>query len=84
MTFVLKSKPYLPWDRFGDGYYTGETYFFQKERYAVCEKELDKAKHYKNFKVAKNACEKMLVKCCNYVFAVVAVENGKEIGVWYE
>lgn len=78
-TYVLKSRPYLPYDHFGDGYYTGESYVFQKERYAICDKDIEKAKHYKSFKVAQKSCVGAIKKFCNYVFDVVTIEDGKEV-----
>ena len=78
-TYVLKSRPYLDYDSFGDGYYIGKTYFFQKEKYAVCHINIEEAKHYKHRKTAENACEKLLLSICNYVFDVVVIEDGKEI-----
>ena len=79
MIYVLKSRPYLDFDREGDGYFTGETYFFQKEKYAVCDHDLEKAKKYKSLKRALTACEKSFGAFANYVFDVAVIENGKEI-----
>ncbi len=79
MTYVLKSRPYLSFDNFGDGYYTGASYIFQGECYAVCERELEKAKQYKSLKVARNSATRYLSKFCNYIFDVVGIENGKEV-----
>lgn len=82
MIYVLKSRPYLNFDKEGDGYFTGEFYFFQKEKYAVCERSLEQAKTYKSLKRALTAAEKSLVNFDNYVFDVVGIENGEEVEIY--
>ena len=82
MTYVLKSRPYLTYDIWGDGYYTGKSYVYQHEKYAICNKDLNKAKHYKSKAVAIRVCEGSALNFVNYIFDVVAVENGKEIEVF--
>lgn len=68
--YVLKAKPYEGRYRFSDGYYTGETYIFQGEKFAVVEMDIDKAKKYTSLKRAENAAERMLDTIANYVFDV--------------
>lgn len=75
MSYVLKSKPYQTFDKFGDGYYTGATYVFQGEYYAVCERDIKKAKKYSSFKRAERATECLHSKIVNYVFEVVEIEG---------
>lgn len=82
MIYVLKSRPYLSFDSMGDGYFTGETYMFQKERYAVCSHDIEKAKSYQSLKRAISACEKSFSRFENYIFDVVSIENGEEIEVY--
>ena len=69
--FVLKAKPYEGRFRFSDGYYTGETYIFQGEKYAVVDTDIDRAKKYTSLKRAERAAESMLASIANYVFDVV-------------
>lgn len=68
--YVLKAKPYAWNRRFSDGYYTGETYTFQGEKYAVVEKDINKAKKYTSLKRAENAAEKLFESISNYAFGV--------------
>lgn len=42
-----------------DGFYTGNSYIFQGERFAVFDKNIHRAKCYKTFKQAENARRKM-------------------------
>lgn len=52
-----------------DGYYTGETYMVQGERFAIFEWNIDKAKKYKSLKRAENSAIRLMDKCtncCNY------------------
>lgn len=37
-----------------EGYYTGNTYFYQSEKYAVFDKDVTKAKKYKSIKRCEN------------------------------
>lgn len=60
--------------RHWDGYWTGDTYTFQKEKYAVVDHNLHKAKKYKSRKRAANAAENMLERICNYTFTVEEVK----------
>lgn len=75
--YALESKPYLPHAFNGDGYYTGNSYIYQGEKYAVCDHFLHKAKLYKSQKVAQRIAENN--NFANYSFRVVKVfvkENG--------
>ena len=72
---VLKAKPYAGRMSFSDGYYTGETYIFQGEKYAVCDRDINKAKKYTSLKRAERAAECMLEKIANYVFDVEEIEE---------
>lgn len=54
-----------------DGYYTGKTYKFGGETYAVVASSTSDAKKYKTKKAAENACNKLYESVCNYVFKVV-------------
>ena len=73
--YVLKAKPYEGRMRFSDGYYTGETYIFQGEKYAVVENDIDIAKKYTSLKRAERAAESMLKSIANYVFDVVEIKE---------
>lgn len=74
--FVLKAQPYCgQYTRFSDGYYTGDTYIYQGEKYAVCEKDINKAKKYTSLKRAENAAKKMFDSIVNYVFDVEEIER---------
>lgn len=54
--FVLKAKPYCGnYTMFSDGYYTGETYVLQGEKYAVCDMDINKAKKYTSLKRAERS-----------------------------
>lgn len=68
--FVLKSDDYGVGNKHCDGYYTGDTYFFQGELYAVCDKDINKAKKYSSLKRAENAARSLFEKVTNYVFEV--------------
>lgn len=68
--YVLKAKPYAGCYIFSDGYYTGDTYIFQGEKFAVVETDIDKAKKYTSLKRAERAAESMLESIANYVFDV--------------
>ena len=73
--WLLKSRSYLDYDEFGDGYYTGKSYQFMGEQYAVCNTDVDKAKKYSSKKRAENAAQAALNNFCNYVFDVVPMEE---------
>ena len=70
MAYLLKDNPndvtQLP-----DGYYTGKTYKFGGEAYAVVASSTSDAKKYKTKKIAENVCNKLYESVCNYVFKVV-------------
>lgn len=70
MFYVLTSECYgyhgINWD----GYYTGDTYIFQGEKYAICDRDISKAKKYTSRKRAENAAESLLSSVVNYVFKV--------------
>ena len=70
MAYVLSSDCYGVGKNAWDGYYTGDTYIFQGEKYAVCDKDINKAKKYTSRKRAKNAAESLFGKIVNYVFTV--------------
>lgn len=74
--YVLKAKPDERRFEISDGYFTGETYIFQGEKYAVVDIEIDKAKKYTSLKRAENAAERMFCTIVNYVFDV---EEFKEL-----
>lgn len=69
--YVLKSKRYGYHDVHFDGYYTGDIYTFQGEKYAVCDTDIKRAKKYSSLKRAEYANECLLRKIVNYVFDVV-------------
>lgn len=70
MAYLLKDNsnvfPQLP-----DGYYTGKTYKYGGETYAIVTRSISDAKKYKTKKAAENACNKLYESVCNYVFKVV-------------
>ena len=69
--FVLKAQPYCgQGTRFSDGYYTGDTYIFHGEKYAVVEKDITKAKKYTSLKRAERAAESLFNSISNYIFDV--------------
>lgn len=68
--YVLCSDNYGIGNRQWDGYYTGSTYFFQGEEYAVCDRDINKAKKYNSPKRAKTAAEALFKRITNYVFEV--------------
>lgn len=68
--FVLSSDSYGIGNTQWDGYYTGDTYVFQGELYAVCDKDINKAKKYSSLKRAENAANSLFGKIANYVFEV--------------
>lgn len=72
--YVLAENPFPR--RFGDGYYTGDTYVYQGEIYAVCNKDLKKAKRYTSKKRAERAAAALFYKICNYIFEVEEIEEG--------
>lgn len=74
--FVLKSSSY-GYASF-DGYYTGNTYVYQGEVYAVCDTDLSKVKKYSSEKRAANACDALNRKCSNYLFTVVNLKENEE------
>lgn len=80
--FVLESEKYGVHRTHFDGYYTGDTYQFQGEMYAVCDTDFDKVKKYSFLKRAENAKEALNRKITNYYFRVreicpIAQENIK-------
>ena len=68
--YVLKARANTCYSDFSDGYYTGATYFFQGEKYAVVERDIDEAKKYTSLKRAERAADSMLGRISNYVFDV--------------
>lgn len=55
--FVLSSDFYGAGNEHWDGYYTGKTYIYQGEVYAVCDTDINKAKKYSSLKRAENAAK---------------------------
>jgi hypothetical protein len=53
---------------FSDGYYTGESYIYQGEKFAVVDRNTENAKIYTSKARAENACKMMFE---NYSFEVV-------------
>ena len=76
--YVLVSDSYGVGNKRWDGYYTGDTYIYQGEVYAVCDKEIDKAKKYSSRKRAENAARSLFEKITNYVFEVEEVVGDTE------
>ena len=68
--FVLTSDSYGIGNKYWDGYYTGDTYTYQGEVYAVCDRDINKAKKYSSLKRAENAAKSLSEKITNYVFEV--------------
>ncbi len=73
--FVLRSREYGGYTTIWDGYFTGKTYTFMHEKYAVCDTDIDKAKKYTSLKRAERAADCMLGKISNYVFDVEEIEE---------
>lgn len=76
--YVLKARPYYGGMGFSDGYYTGDTYIFQSEKYAVVEKDINKAKKYTSLKRAERAAESMNKSIVNYAFDAVEMTEVEE------
>ena len=70
MAYLLKDKP-TDVTRLTDGYYTGKTYKFGGETYAIVARCISDAKKYKTKKIAENVCNKLYDSVCNYTFKVV-------------
>ena len=68
--YVLESESYGVGRKHFDGYYTGDTYIFQGEKYAVCDTDFEKAKKYTSLKRAEKAKEALNEKVVNYDFEV--------------
>lgn len=68
--YVLTSDHYGVGAHHWDGYYTGKTYIYQGEVYAVCDKDINKAKKYSSLKRAENAVKSLFERVKNYVFEV--------------
>lgn len=68
--YVLTSNTYGIGNEYWDGYYTGDTYIYQGEVYAVCDKDINKAKKYSSLKRAENAAKSLYNKVYNYDFEV--------------
>ena len=73
--FVLRSDKYGRYDTVWDGYYIGETYTFQGEKYAVCDRDINKAKRYTSLKRAERAAECLFNRIVNYVFEVEEIKE---------
>ena len=74
MSYILKSDSYGNGICF-DGYYTGHTYIYQQEYYAVCSTNISEIKIYKSKKIAENACKALNRKVSNYIFEVTENED---------
>ena len=72
--YVLKARSYNV-RAFSDGYYTGDTYIVQGEKYAVVENNINKAKKYTSLKRAERAAESMIESIANYVFDAVEIKE---------
>lgn len=68
--FVLSSDSYGVGKGNWDGYYTGDTYVYKGEVYAVCDTDITKAKKYSSRKRAENAAKTLFEKIANYIFEV--------------
>lgn len=68
--YVLCSDNYGIGKKQWDGYYTGSTYIYQGEEYAVCDRDISKAKKYSSLKRAENAAQALFKRVTNYVFEV--------------
>lgn len=75
MIYVLVSDKYGVSYCHWDGYYTGKTYIYQGEPYAICDTDLQNAKKYSSYNRAKSACEKLNRRICNYEFTVKEIEE---------
>lgn len=76
--FVLRTKPYVGnGTSLWDGYYTGDTYQYEGEIYAVANTPISKAKKYSSRKRAENAVESLENKVCNYLFEVVEIQENQ-------
>lgn len=73
--FVLRSREYGGYTTIWDGYFTGKTYTFMHEKYAVCDTDINKAKKYTSLKRAENSAERMLGTIANYVFDVEEIKE---------
>jgi hypothetical protein len=71
--YVLCSDYYGVGKLHWDGYYTGNTYIYQGEKYAVCSTDINEAKIYSSFKRAENASQALFETIVNYVFEVKEV-----------
>ena len=71
--FVLCSDKYGVGNLHWDGYYTGKTYIYEGEVYAICSTDINEAKIYSSLKRAENAAESLYNKITNYVFEVKEV-----------
>lgn len=60
---------------FFDGWYTGKDYIHNAEIYAVCDNHLENCKEYSSYNRARNACNKLNNRCCNYYFTVDFIEE---------
>lgn len=75
--YVLQAYTETENTRFSDGFYTGDTYQYQGEIYAVVERELDLAKMYFSEKRAQSAANSLNRKVCNYKFTVFKIEGDR-------
>lgn len=70
MAYYLRSDSYGPVCAHFDGWYTGDVYTYQGERYAVCSMNLQECKAYSSERRAELACEALNRRVCNYIFSV--------------
>lgn len=70
MAYYLRSDSYGPTKTHFDGWYTGNSYIYQGERYIICSTKLNECKSYSSENRAKLACEALNRRACNYEFSV--------------
>lgn len=68
--YILSSKPYGIHGTHFDGWYTGNTYQYQFEQYAICDTDINKVKKYSSLTRAEKAKDALNEKVVNYYFEV--------------
>lgn len=61
-----------------EGYYTGQTYFHEGEKYSIFDKDINKSKKYKSLKRAESAGIVLSKKTTNCCFGHVYVMEVKD------
>lgn len=69
--YVLKANPTIG-DWFSDGYYTGKSFSYHREKYAVVSRDINEAKVYSSKLRAIKGGE---IIFANYSFEVVKIED---------